>query len=58
MSLFAYTLCCAVKNVRVIRVESWEVFPNYISGTVWSTATKLCMRIDIMEGQVLVVKNL
>jgi len=45
------------KNCRVIRVESWEVFLD-ISGTVWNTATKLCMLIDIMEGQVLVVKNL
>ena len=45
------------KIVRVIRVEIWEVSLN-ISGTVCSTATKLCMRIDIMEWQVLVVKNL
>jgi len=51
------TLCCRVKIVRVITVESGEVFLN-ISGKVWSTATKLCMRIDIVEGQVLVVKNL
>jgi len=45
------------KIVRVIRVEIWEVFLN-ISGTVCSTATKRCLPIDIMEGQVLVVKNL
>ena len=45
------------KTVRVIRVEIWEVFLN-ISGTVCSTATKRCLPIDIMEGQVLVVKNL
>ena len=57
MSLCALTLCCGVKIVPVIRVEGWEVFLN-ISGMVCSTATKLCMQIDIMEGQVLVVKNL
>jgi len=51
MSLCALTLCCGVTIIRVIRVESWEVFLN-IPGTVWSTAKKLCMRIDIMEGQV------
>ena len=57
MSLCALTLCCGAKIVRAIRVESWEVFLN-ISGTVWSTATKPCMQIDIMEWEVLVVKNL
>jgi len=31
MSLFALTLCCVVKIVRVIRVDSWEVFPKYLS---------------------------
>jgi len=30
MSLYALTLCCGVKIVRVIRVESWEVFPTYL----------------------------
>jgi len=29
-----------------------------ISGIVWRTAPKLSVLIDIMEGQVLVVKNL
>jgi len=29
-----------------------------MSGNVWSTATKLCMRIDNTEGQVLVVNDL
>jgi len=28
------------------------------SGTVWNAATKLCMLIDNVAGQVLVVKNL
>jgi len=30
MSLYALTLCCGVKIVRVIRVESWEGFPTYL----------------------------
>jgi len=30
MSLCALILCCGVKIVRVIRVESWEVFPKYL----------------------------
>ena len=29
MSLYALTLCCGVKIVRVISVESWEVLPKY-----------------------------
>ena len=57
VSLRALTLCCGVKIIRLIRVQIWKVFLN-IPGTVWSTAKKLCMRIDIIEGHVLVVKNL
>jgi len=45
------------KIVRVIRVESWEIFLN-ISGMVWSTATKRCTLIDITEGQMTVVESL
>ena len=40
MSLYACTLCCAVKIVRVIRVESWEVFPKYLrNGLEYSDQT-------------------
>ena len=54
--LCALTLRCGVKIVRVIRLKVGRFFLN-ISGTVWSTATKLCVQIDISEGQALVVKN-
>ena len=30
MSSSALTLCCGVQIVRVVRVESWEVFPKYL----------------------------
>jgi len=30
VSLCALTLCCGIKIVRVIRVESWEVFPKHL----------------------------
>jgi len=56
MSLCALTLCRWVKIVRVIRIDSWEVFLN-ISVSVWSTATELCVPIDIMEGQALVIQE-
>jgi len=45
------------KVVRVIRVDSWEVFLS-MSGTAWNTATKRSLLIDIMDGQALEVKNL
>jgi len=40
MSLCALTLCWGVKIVRVIRVESWEVFPKYLrNGLKYSDQT-------------------
>jgi len=40
MSLCALTLCCGVKIVQVIRVESWKVFPKYLrNGLKYSDQT-------------------
>jgi len=57
MSLCALTLCCGVKIVRVIRVESGEVFPKYLrNGLEYSDQTLHADRY--YGGAVLVVKNL
>jgi len=40
MSLCALILCCRVRIVRVIRVDSWAVFPKYLrNGLQYSDQT-------------------
>ena len=50
----------ALAKRRAVKMNHETVgrFVLNISRMVWSTATILCMRIDIMQGQTLVVKNL